>query len=207
MHHGMKTSRKDTLSTRQSLTDAAETLFAEKGIDNVNLVDISRAAGQKNRGALQYHFDDKAGLINAVLDKHSKEIDQARGEMLDAMISKGAFSLRDAVSVLVKPLAKRLEESQGGKAFLSINSQMMSSKHYSDLRLQRVALLPETQRLSSVFKEKVSDKNLDEFTARMLIVDCMLFHSLSAYSSRSPDLDREAFIETLIDSISVVLER
>ncbi|WP_062261787.1 TetR/AcrR family transcriptional regulator [Endozoicomonas arenosclerae] len=203
----MKAARKDTLTTRQNLTDAAEKLFAEKGIDNVSLVDISRAAGQKNRCALQYHFGDKIGLINAVLDKHSKEIDHARGEMLDELIENGECSLRDAVCILVKPLAKRVELSEGGKAFLSINSQMMSSTQYADLRVQRVPLLPDTQRLSSIFKKKIKVNSPDEFHARMLIVDCMLFHSLSAYSSRAVNLEWEAFIETLIDSITAVVER
>ena len=63
--------RKDTLATRRHMIDAAESLFAEHGVDNVTMLDIARAAGQKNRNAPQYHFGDKAGIINAVLDKHS----------------------------------------------------------------------------------------------------------------------------------------
>ncbi|WP_051786359.1 TetR/AcrR family transcriptional regulator [Endozoicomonas numazuensis] len=203
----MKTARKDTLTTRKHLTDAAEKLFAEKGIDNVSLVDISRAAGQKNRCALQYHFGDKVGLINAVLDKHSQEIDHARGEMLAVLNQRAEYSLRDAVCILVKPLARRVEQDQGGKAFLSINSQMMSSSQYADLRVQRVPFLPDTQRLSSIFKKKIKVESPDEFSARMLIVDCMLFHSLSAYSSRAVGIAWNTFIENLIDSITAVIER
>ena len=201
----MKKPRKDTLSTRRQMIDAAETLFAEKGIDNVSLVDISRAAGQKNRSALQYHFGDKAGLINAVLDKHSADIAVTRGEMLDALELSVEFTVRDAVRALVIPVAEQLENREGGQAFLNINSQMMSSRAYADLRLQRVPQLAEAQRLSSIFREKIQTDDPGEIAARMQIVDCMLFHSLSAYSSRPGGVPRQKFVETLIDSITAVI--
>ena len=76
--HGMKPARKDGLETKRRLVDTAERLFAEQGVEQVTLVDVSREAGQKNRNAAQYHFGDRVGLINAVLDKHSDMITQRR---------------------------------------------------------------------------------------------------------------------------------
>ena len=66
--------RKDTAATRKRIIDTAENLFAERGVDNTSLLDISKAAQQKNRSALQYHFTNKQGLLDAVLDKHAKGI-------------------------------------------------------------------------------------------------------------------------------------
>lgn len=200
----MKTLRKDSLTTRKQLIDAAESLFAEKGLDNVSLVDITRTAGQKNRNALQYHFGDKAGLINAVLDKHADEIAQVRSEMLDELNQQEEYSLHDAVRVLVLPIANRLNDKEGGKAYLNINSQMMASTVYADLRLKR-AQNPETRRMTEFLTQKMPAHSRKELTSRMMIVDCMLFHSLSAFSSRPAGIARELFVETLIDSICAVV--
>ncbi|MBK8289530.1 MAG: hypothetical protein IPK95_13665 [Cellvibrionales bacterium] len=57
-------------------------------MDNVTLLDIARASEQKNRNAPQYHFGDKAGLINAVLNKHSDLISVRRKAMMDALAEK-----------------------------------------------------------------------------------------------------------------------
>ena len=58
--------RKDTQETRRRIIDTAERLFAERGVEITSLVEIAKAAGQKNRSALQYHFTNKEGLLNAV---------------------------------------------------------------------------------------------------------------------------------------------
>ena len=42
--------------TRQRLLDAALRAFAEQGVGTASLVDITRRAGQRNRGAVHYHF-------------------------------------------------------------------------------------------------------------------------------------------------------
>ena len=58
-------------TTRRQLVSAAETLFAERGIEGVSLREINAAAGMRNATALQYHFHDRYGLVKAVLAKHT----------------------------------------------------------------------------------------------------------------------------------------
>ena len=70
--------------TRKKLVTAAEALFAEHGIEAVSLRSITRAAGQRNANALQYHFGDRSGLVRAVLEKHNAGIDPLRWAMLDS---------------------------------------------------------------------------------------------------------------------------
>ena len=54
--------------TRARLLSAAERLFAERGIDAVSLREITRESGARNAIAAQYHFADRAGLVQAILD-------------------------------------------------------------------------------------------------------------------------------------------
>jgi AcrR family transcriptional regulator len=203
----MTVARKDTLQTRRQLIDAAEHLFAGRGIDNISLVDISRAAQQKNRNALQYHFGDKVGLINAVLDKHGEGIALARQQLLDALEAKHSYSLKDAVDALVTPIADKLGDPDGGISFLKINSQLMANDHYAGIRLNRANTIPEARRLEKLIGSKMPVVDKPVLNARMLLVDSMLFNGLASYASRSAGKNRRIFVNTLIDSITAVLSQ
>ncbi len=58
----------DALATRESLLDAAERLFQAQGVSGTSLHDIATAAGT-TRGAVYWHFKDKADLFNAMMDR------------------------------------------------------------------------------------------------------------------------------------------
>src|SRR5690349_7259062 len=69
--------------TKRQLISAAESLFAERGIDGVSLREITVAAGVRNSTALQYHFGTREGLVRAVLKKHFDGIEVHRNALLD----------------------------------------------------------------------------------------------------------------------------
>lgn len=55
-------------ATRHSLLDAAEQLFQLRGVSRTSLNDIAVAAGT-TRGAIYWHFKDKADLFNAMMER------------------------------------------------------------------------------------------------------------------------------------------
>ena len=61
-------SKEDALATRHSLLDAAEHVFLQQGVAGTSLNDIAVAAGT-TRGAIYWHFRDKADLFNAMMDR------------------------------------------------------------------------------------------------------------------------------------------
>jgi TetR/AcrR family transcriptional regulator, acrAB operon repressor len=61
-------SKEDALATRNQLLDAAERMFLAKGVAGTSLNDIAEAAGT-TRGAIYWHFRDKADLFNAMMDR------------------------------------------------------------------------------------------------------------------------------------------
>jgi len=75
-------SKQDALATRHALLDAAEHVFLAQGVAGTSLNDIAQAAGT-TRGAIYWHFKDKADLFNAMMDRV-------------AMPLQGALSLVDA---------------------------------------------------------------------------------------------------------------
>ncbi len=60
--------KEEALATREALLDAAELVFQQRGVSRTALSDIAHAAGV-TRGALYWHFKDKAALFNAMMDR------------------------------------------------------------------------------------------------------------------------------------------
>ncbi len=60
--------KEEALETRNRLLDAAETVFHEKGVAHTPLAEIAKAAGV-TRGAIYWHFKDKAELFEAMMDR------------------------------------------------------------------------------------------------------------------------------------------
>ncbi|MEV7804401.1 helix-turn-helix domain-containing protein [Microbispora sp. NPDC088329] len=116
-------------TTVRRLVDAAEHLFAERGIDAVSLREINAAAGQRNSTALQYHFGDRAGLLKAVLAKHRPEIEARRHQLLDEYEARGplpqADALRSLAAALVRPAAAKLADPDGGRDYLRVMEQLV----------------------------------------------------------------------------------
>lgn len=113
-----------TQDTRQKLIDAARELLAERGVEGVSLREITRAAGQANVNALQYHFGGRAPLLAAVLEPFHREVDGLRHAQLDAIEARRGPSLRDFAGALVRPSAAMLRV-EGGREYLRILGELV----------------------------------------------------------------------------------
>lgn len=111
--------------TRDRLVSAAEMLFAEHGIGAVSLREINRAAGAKNAVAVQYHFGDRAGIVRAISAKHYPAIDARRHAMLDEYEAQGSDDIRQLAAALVRPLASKLDDLDGGLSYLQIYAELV----------------------------------------------------------------------------------
>jgi TetR/AcrR family acrAB operon transcriptional repressor len=67
-------------SPAHSLLDAAERVFSEKGVSRSSLNDIALAAGT-TRGAIYWHFKDKADLFNAMMERVTLPMEDALQQM------------------------------------------------------------------------------------------------------------------------------
>jgi TetR/AcrR family acrAB operon transcriptional repressor len=60
--------KEEAKATRERLLDAAEALFREHGVTRTSLSEVATAAGM-TRGAVYWHFKDKADLFRAMCDR------------------------------------------------------------------------------------------------------------------------------------------
>lgn len=66
--------KEEAQATRAALLDAAEHVFQQRGVSRTTLNDIAQAAGV-TRGALYWHFKDKADLFSAMLERVTSPLD------------------------------------------------------------------------------------------------------------------------------------
>lgn len=62
--------------TREQLLDAAERVFCERGVTRTSLAEVAAAAGV-TRGAVYWHFRDKADLFDAMCERATLPLEQA----------------------------------------------------------------------------------------------------------------------------------
>jgi TetR/AcrR family acrAB operon transcriptional repressor len=72
----VRRTKEDALATRHRLLDAAERVFQAKGVSASSLNDIAGEAGT-TRGAIYWHFKDKADLYNAMIERVSLPLEHA----------------------------------------------------------------------------------------------------------------------------------
>ena len=64
----VRRTKEEALVTRTRILDAAEQVFHEKGVAHAGLEDIASAA-KVTRGAIYWHFKDKAELFDAMMQR------------------------------------------------------------------------------------------------------------------------------------------
>ena len=98
--------------TQERIFNAAERLFAERGIDAVSTRDIIDAAGV-NGGSIHYHFGTREQLIVALVERRAGYLGVQRNRYLDELEASGEINLRSVVDVLVRPTAELARDPDG----------------------------------------------------------------------------------------------
>lgn len=186
--------------TRTRLLEAAERLFAERGIDAVSLREITRESGAKNAIAVQYHFEDRDGVLQAIFDKHVPEVDARRHAILDEIEASGAPDLRAMASALVRPLAAKLADADGGRQFLQIYSELIERPHHADAGTDSSDSLQRWRRMLEPLLDEDAVRLHRRFTA--------ILHTAIELSRRARDrarADDRLFTSYLIDVVTSIL--
>ncbi|MGS5086626.1 TetR family transcriptional regulator [Hydrogenophaga sp. A37] len=95
----VRRTKADAEATRHSLLDAAEHLFQERGVSRTSLNDIAITAGT-TRGAIYWHFKDKADLFNAMMERVVLPLEETLNKVgkTPSTLSDPLQSLRDSIA-------------------------------------------------------------------------------------------------------------
>ena len=202
-----------TLATRAKIIRTAEQLFAERGVASVSLNEITRAAEQKNRNAVHYHFGSKEALVQAIFEKHWAPISAQRTAMIESIQRGADITLEDVASALVRPVAARFNAADdGGIAYIRISAQLAAANmlnffHQDEDSDASPGYGPSMTLLWAPFLRHLPKPVRDQ---RMSLVVGMLFHGLADHAiyrdSGDNDLaNTELMVSNLIDCLCAVL--
>ena len=95
----------DAADSSTHIKRVAMRLYAEHGLDGVTVRDIAHAAGQKNHGAVGYHFGSKEALVREIIADGARIIDARRCRILDRMeVAGGPRGIDEIIDeVLIRP--------------------------------------------------------------------------------------------------------
>jgi AcrR family transcriptional regulator len=202
-----------TTQTPDLLLAVAERLFAEHGVDEVSLAQINREAGQRNRSAINYHFGSKQSLLLAILERHEEGLERERHRLLEELEHAGRVGVREVASALVEPLAAKLDDPEGGHAYLQIVSQLVGHPRLSLYERHLTVITARSDRVARLFAKARDAIGPELWTARSILVTGLLYHSLADYARlcrsdapRVPVPPAEVFVSGLIDGITALIE-
>ena len=92
----VRRSKADAEQTRSAILDAAEHQFYQHGVSRTTLAHIASAAGV-TRGAIYWHFDHKADLFNAMLDRIRLPFRQMLSELQSANDLSALAQIKDVM--------------------------------------------------------------------------------------------------------------
>lgn len=115
--------------SRTAILDAAEDLFSRRGFGAVALREIARAAGL-NVGSLTYHFGDKAGILSAIYERHTRPMNARRLELIReaTRIEDRGARLTAILRAYVVPAFRSSDDLVGGGARFTRLRAMLSAE-------------------------------------------------------------------------------
>lgn len=93
--------------TREQLLDAAERVFREHGVARTSLAEVAAAAGV-TRGAVYWHFKDKADLFEAMCERATLPLDALLSDAAVAPCADPLGALRELSIAVLNTLATDL---------------------------------------------------------------------------------------------------
>ncbi|MBA3774549.1 MAG: TetR family transcriptional regulator [Ramlibacter sp.] len=108
-----RNSKEEALATRSRLLDAAERVFQDKGMSGTSLADIAAAAGT-TRGAIYWHFRNKADLFNAMIERVTLPLEHALRQAASVEADDPLPAMRRAMMAALK---KTVSDPQTRRVF------------------------------------------------------------------------------------------
>lgn len=142
---GVKTIRKtkdDAEKTRRDILKAALAVFSKKGYASTSLEEIAKAAGV-TRGAIYWHFDNKAKLYNTLIDEAN-----TKGDIVIAEAMKGCTTFREMCKKILIAQWKLLEEDEEYRAIMIL--VMFNTGIVPELEESRKILLESSKKVVKI---------------------------------------------------------
>lgn len=132
---------------RDKLMRTAERLYAEHGFASVSVAKIGEAAGQRNKSAVQYHFNNRDELIIAILERHMARIEKHRVALVEALGEPGEVPLEERIRCHILPNIEHHIELGTPSWYGRFLAQVIVEPNLREYAIQAHGNLPSVRRL------------------------------------------------------------
>ena len=202
--------------TRTRLIDAAERLFAARGIEAVSINQILKAAGQRNASAVHYHVGSKFDLIKAILGRRMAGINERRLELLAAADpADRPAAVRALARALVLPFAEQLEPAagEGGRNYVCFVGQVHGDPRVDMFRLVRGQHDSSIREVIRIALATLPDLPETVVRRRLAFATTLFIHALAErarglnHAGTPPGAaDSRRLTESLVDAVAAMLD-
>jgi AcrR family transcriptional regulator len=159
------------LDTKTRILDAAEKLFGDKGFDTTSLRDITTEA-EVNLAAVNYHFQSKDSLIDAVIARRVEPINQMRCEMLAA--AGPSPSLKQILTAFLSPLV-----SLDVSLVAPLMGRVLATPDVCRIQLFKKHMLPVAQQFTAALVKALPDLSETEVLWRLTFTAGAMAHVMA----------------------------
>ena len=186
--------KEGALATRNKLLDAAEYLFQSQGVSRTSLQAIARRAGA-TRGAVYWHFSDKAELFNAMIERVTLPLEAAFFNDAQPPPNSAPINADPLVNIrlaTVEALSRIVNDAQTRRVFEVATQKVEYVEELRTVRLRHLAI-----RQSFVSRFEQSIESGSQRNGVVLLIPAALaargFHALIDGLIQNWLLDQKAF--------------
>jgi AcrR family transcriptional regulator len=199
--------------TRQRLIDAATRAFAEHGVATASLLEITRQAGQRNRGAVHYHFGSREGMLTAVLEQQTDFLSVREGELLARARARPHDDMSSVVEAVVRPAVELADTGWRGRCYLVIVGELVEQDQSTlDDRIPEALARTGGVEVYELLAERMPPMSEDLHNERLALATTFILRAVAdrARATEHPgrgraQLDTEPFVTNLIAMVAAML--
>ena len=168
-------------NTKDRLLDTAERLFAEKGVKETSVRDITKAA-DSHLSSVNYHFSTKYGLIRAVISRRIRPLNRRRLELLESLKAEAGGDPVPVEKLLYALIIPGLEMYSEYPNFLLLAGRMISDPDKRIHRLFASQLDDFFLKIKELLQKSLTDIPEDELMWRIHFVIGAMIHTWTNHS-------------------------
>jgi len=186
---------------RRDILDAALRLFATNRISAVSMREIRIAADQRNVAALQYHFGNMDGLLNALLQRELPLLTDRREKLLTAAADAPDDDLWPVAAVWALPYAQLATGTDHERYVVRLFSQLHDEVTYSLEQVRGMLADPTTDEAFRLLRERLPAEIDDVLLRERIAIATNSFVHAAAMraAGRGNEVTDEMFPAVLVD--------
>tara|TARA_B110000503_G_scaffold116290_1_gene175273 strand:+ start:16766 stop:17428 length:663 start_codon:yes stop_codon:yes gene_type:complete len=199
-----RTVREKGADTRGLLLLTALHLYAAEGLHAVSLRRISTEAGSKNSAAMHYHFQNKLGVVKALVEMIARELSHIATALRSEQAAKRL--LRCACRDTLRPLVLLPTRQPWGADGVQFLSRLVNENDADIAAMVNAMFAPFWQRVDHALEKQLPDLPAPVRRLRLMFMTTNVLHGVAevGWLTHTPlgdlsDFDEDALLDHLVD--------